>query len=551
MVVAEVQGLGQWQSLEGARASVSVQLERTWVLRVKVEGKVDRSALTVVALFENGRCVAFERDGEGCVARGLQGEGAVVLADAPGWTPFEEAVSPDTKEVTATLRPLVDVDQTCPNEAKVRWRGLFEQREVDTDGAGRFRFEQMMATSARVECKKGADVLWAWRFDPESGELQGYSSDGDDDSPNWKPSQDHARCGQVEVVDAEGRPVEGALATAWNGAEGRGASGLELSTNARGTFCDERLLYGAELHIEAPAALGGSCAGEQVVHLERWDPSQNKAPVTRVVLTINPRLSDVWRGRVVTEAGLPVARASVILDGVSWPTDGGDCGPPVNDSVETRADGTFETPPVPRGKLALVVRHAWYAPLDAEVTVPSPPRDLVLDRGASWTGRLLYAGAPIREATVFLSDESGRIESVVPEADGAFAFRGFAAGKARLRANLKDESPFGRRTLEVTRVLEANEAVQADLVLSGGGTIAGQVVAPDGGVPKDRYVQAFPDGDGRNPGRARDEVIVAVDPEGRFTFRALAIGAWNLRAYSSPAWVSANTGATDVRVPGR
>src|SRR5688572_443714 len=131
------------------------------------------------------------------------------------------------------------------------------------------------------------------------------------------PAQARPRCGAVEVVDQNGRPLAGAQVThhAIDPRNNRDPMGGESwTTDARGRVCSERLLEGGFLMLHAPVVLGGWCAGDELVPYAGWRPSDGARAVTRLTLPVQRLPRSRWRGRIVDSAGRPVPRASVMVE---------------------------------------------------------------------------------------------------------------------------------------------------------------------------------------------------------------------------------------------
>src|SRR5262249_1576577 len=141
--------------------------------------------------------------------------------------------------------------------------------------------------------------------------------------------------------------------------------------------------YSNEVSVEAPAVLGGQCAGEARKKLPDVMP-----PRVDITLDVRSLTREIWSGRVVTPEGMPVADARVRLASVAPFEDPG-CAARTDVSGNTKPDGSFTLPSVPRGKLELDVSHEWYVRRTFDVDTIARPRDLTVDRGATWTGRVL------------------------------------------------------------------------------------------------------------------------------------------------------------------
>src|SRR5262249_9777153 len=135
-----------------------------------------------------------------------------------------------------------------------------------------------------------------------------------------------------------------------------------------------------------PFDQGGQCAGEAEVAVTE---QTLKRPI-RVVLRTTPLQRSRFRGRLLSPEKLPIVGAHVVAERVEpagqseCTSDGG-----VDVSGTSGPDGAFELPPLPHGKVKLKVEHRWYPARQVEVAVPSREREIVLDRGLAWSGRVL------------------------------------------------------------------------------------------------------------------------------------------------------------------
>lgn len=85
---------------------------------------------------------------------------------------------------------------------------------------------------------------------------------------------------------------------------------------------------------------------------------------------------------------IPVVGAHVSVTHVE-PAARSGCSAGTDVAVRSGVDGTFELPPLPNGRLTLRVQHDWYTARELEITVPGATREIELDRGLAWTGRVL------------------------------------------------------------------------------------------------------------------------------------------------------------------
>jgi hypothetical protein len=251
-----------------------------------------------------------------------------------------------------------------------------------------------------------------------------------------------------------------------------------------------------------------------------------------------------WHGRVVSTEGIPVADAQVVpLRFKSCSVDGG------GDGV-TAADGTFALPAIPHGRYTMLVRHRWYPDLEFEVNLPAPNQDLVLERGGTWTGRVLDPdGAVLSRCRIWMKKKGQIVGMGGGSFSDAFTLKALPEGKMELDVGLPDQSKLGRRSLKLEVVLQPQEQRHQDIHWPAGATIAGQVVSEETGKPvANVYVVALPKGarELQNEGHP-DSVTMRTDSEGRFVLRHLAPGTWTVHVFGKPSR-EVTTGDTDVRL---
>jgi hypothetical protein len=134
---------------------------------------------------------------------------------------------------------------------------------------------------------------------------------------------------------------------------------------------------------------------------------------------------------VLTPEKLPVAAAAITVQQLE-PNEVPGCSASSEVTVQSGVDGRFELPLLPQGKVSLVVGHEWYVPLELDVHMPGPARELVLDRGITWTGNVLDAsGAKIAQCDLDLVLPDGRHVTGRCGASG-FTLRTITPGDATL-----------------------------------------------------------------------------------------------------------------------
>lgn len=287
-------------------------------------------------------------------------------------------------------------------------------------------------------------------------------------------------------------------------------------------------------------------------------------------LTITLRKGFPISGRVIDEAGAPIARAKVSLRG-GW-GDGGDGGAEGEGEAEaaaaarhaiTDAKGQFTLPAVASGTHKLAAVDGDHAPATSEpVTVADRAVTgvtITMKAGGVLTGRVAdAAGAPVPYATVRVAG-AGRAmwmvarRQVTCDAEGAFEVRGLARDKLTARAESEQAAS---KLVEVDLIARAKQEVT--LVLDVEGVIAGKVIGDAGAGVAEIQVTAFPelaDGAGWEGLAIAGMTSAITNGAGEFTVRGLPEGGYKLvaaRAVRIFEWglqgTRARTGDRDVIV---
>jgi len=189
----------------------------------------------------------------------------------------------------------------------------------------------------------------------------------------------------------------------------------------------------------------------------------------------------------------------------------------------------------------LRIRHPDFAPRDAELPWPSAPRDIALDQGANWQGQVLDPdGKPLVRCDLSLQTAffDHRKASCAP---AGFAFTRLPAGRTELVVRVEDDPELGTRSLLVVGKFAAGERRGADVRFPAGESIAGRLV-DEAGLPAAHAALFASSSEQRR-------VDVRSDANGRFVFKHLAPGIWELAAIGlDHVSVSAATGSRDVVV---
>jgi EmrB/QacA subfamily drug resistance transporter len=190
--------------------------------------------------------------------------------------------------------------------------------------------------------------------------------------------------------------------------------------------------------------------------------------------------------------------------------------------------GGYVLPLAHGGTFLLIVAAAHLAPSASLVAVGDQPvvRDVTLAGRSAITGRVLrhdvHRDSPVgvRDALVTLTDVTGQVVgSARSDADGGYTFERLMAGSYVLTAQSHDHRPLAR-SVEVPE----SGALACDLALTGGGRLAGTVVAASDGRPVREATVALVDAEGQ---------VVATtgtSEAGEYLFDNLSAGRYTLTA---------------------
>jgi hypothetical protein len=364
----------------------------------------------------------------------------------------------------------------------------------------------------------------------------------------------HPACGTVEVVFADGRPVRGAEVIHRYSDPHKNedpTDGQAWNTGRDGRVCEERLLDPGFLEVHAPLALGGWCAANEELRYREARPSaDNPQGVTRVMLHMRWFRRAAWRGRVVSPGDHPVERARILVRHVL--PDGAECSEEPHRALYTaEADGTFQLERLPKGTVDLLVEAKDHATQAFAIHVPGPPRDLTIDAGAEWSGRLLDPeGAPIIECSMRLHHIHDLTDIETACTPQGFAFHNVPAGEVKLYVRVGKLPWAGDgRGLMVPVYIRQGEQRREDVRWPAGLDISGVVVDEAGGPVPGAYLRTA--SQDRDRWAAEGAIETRADERGRFTFRHLAPGTWDLLAGRDVLYgtrIAVVAGANNVRM---
>ena len=483
-------------------APIVLELADRMVARAKVMGA--EKPLRVAILYADGHCVPMKPDANGWIAQhqvSTREDGIVVAEGRTGIAAVDWTPQIDSEGVELELAAAHDVAGTCnqPN-AEVTLIAEHDHQVTKADAKGAYRFTHVMGGLAEASCRVGGVVVDTTGFDEQGtalGEMGNASSMRDP-------------CSEIEVVDGNGAPIANAVI----GVNDTSTSGHIISTDEHGRACVEA----PDLTIDAPAVLGGQCAAHRSLTLSGTVPDAKAAPV-QIALPITPLRRTKWRGRIVTPEHTPVAGASVYVERMHS-KQVHDCEEMIETYVNTGLDGTFELPALPDADVDLKIAHPWYADVDVTITNTAPSRDVAIDRGASWRGKILDPdGHAITACELFLTTSATKIQISSCKPDGAFVFGALPPGVTKLDVRLHDHALGENRDLITKVTFKQREQRIADVKWPRGEPIAGTIVDQHGNPVANARIRAF---------HGDEAINVLSDAGGHFELVHLEPGTWRL-----------------------
>ncbi len=227
-------------------------------------------------------------------------------------------------------------------------------------------------------------------------------------------------------------------------------------------------------------------------------------------------------GRVVDEAGKPVAGAKVLVVSTDGVLDGDrrSLG-----EARTGPDGAFSVPDAPEGARAVVVRTANFVPATRVQLEPRAEERITLQRGGSGRGLVTDpSGKPAAGVIVTTEDAAAQTDSA-----GKYRLTGLPAGSIHVQALSKEDA--AART-DGVRVRSGAET-EANLKLKPGVAISGTVVEEGSRRPvAGARVSAYTAASTRfgRFARRHAERAVRTDARGRFRLPGLAPARYSVEA---------------------
>src|SRR5258706_8818838 len=326
-----------------------------------------------------------------------------------------------------------------------------------------------------------------------------------------------AEAGSVSgrVLDPSGKPVAGAKVQ-WTAYRADDESLLDLSlgnepavlgeaaTDAEGRF---RVVLDRPGASVALRVIGSGLPS--IRFAGPYDSSDDSS-----LFDVQLRAASAASGRVVDEAGKPVAGARVIAAANEGILEGDS-----RHVAESRtgADGAFAIADAPEGTRALLVRAAGYVAGTRIQLEAKSDEKISLQRGGSVAGVVLDAsGKPAAGVVVTAEDLAAKTD-----AQGNFKMAGVSPGTHRLQALWKED--YAAR-LDNVRVKKGEET-PASLKLRLGSAIAGTVIEEGTRKPlPGARVSAFASTGFGGFARRRAERTARTDQRGRFKLSGLSPG---------------------------
>jgi protocatechuate 3,4-dioxygenase beta subunit/5-hydroxyisourate hydrolase-like protein (transthyretin family) len=325
------------------------------------------------------------------------------------------------------------------------------------------------------------------------------------------------------VVLADGTPVADAIVETPTGIMPRNAN-----TGSDGTFRIAGIAPGATMVTAFSSDRRLSSTPRSVT-----------APASDVTITM-PRGARV-EGRILDRATQqPVTDFTILLPGrtnpnVIGPGSSFSGGQPIHAD-----DGHYALDNIPPGQLQLMVHATGYvAATRGDITVEDGKTvsgiDISLDRGASLSGRVTSASAPVSGAQVRVAfQRAASFGNVTTDGDGLYSLEGLAEGDQTIEFQKQ-----GFVVLRKPVTITAGKDQHLDAELDPGRELHGRVVDHSGqGIAMANI--ATVGGDGRPLG------MVTSDGEGSFVLQGLADGSYKVTARKD-GYVSAD--ASDVVLP--
>lgn len=340
---------------------------------------------------------------------------------------------------------------------------------------------------------------------------------------------------EVEVVDPDDRPLEGATVDTRALGEGEAAGGIETlrETDAHGRHEEGGLKPGeVQIRVVAP----GYEPARRVVELAAGETRSER-------FVLDPVPSAAVEISVVDEEGDPVEGAPVHLGSLADPTSGSATTPPAQKNpthlfASSNAEGNVSWPRIPLGSYRLSVRGPSddvgerLEPERLEVPEQGLEHQVVLRRppGRPVEGRVLDPGGDGLAAVTVQVFAGARVETRT-DGEGRFRFDHLPYGEHQVRLDVPGAVGTPTRTARVGETLEG-----WIFRVERGVEVFGRLHLPPGFEPQGRWEILATRADPRfGAERALGWIDGSLDGEPSFRFPPLAPGRWTLEARNDRA----------------